>query len=132
MAVRSSVWLGIRRIINDLRAPKNKCRNRSKIVDGLTINAYRSGMKEIKVEITRTTKPYVGLITGADARYGFALEFLEMARKSASYHTAIITAPGEYKLTPGAVACSRRIDTGYIRVSEAGEMTEIQKSEVVL
>ena len=89
-------------------------------------------MNEIKVEITRTTKPYVGLITGADTQYGFALAFLPLARKSSSYHTAVITAPGQYKLTPGAVACSRRIDTGYIRVSEAGEITEIQKSEVVL
>lgn len=89
-------------------------------------------MKEIKVEITRTTKPYVGLITGADAQYGFALDFLPMSRKSASYHTAVIATPGQYKLSPGAVACSRRIDTGYIRVSDAGGITEIQKSEVVL
>ena len=89
-------------------------------------------MNEIKVEITRTTKPYVGLITGADTQYGFALDFLPLTRKSSSYHTATITSPGQYKLTPGAVACSRRIDTGYIRVSEAGEITEIQKSEVVL
>ena len=89
-------------------------------------------MNEIKVEITRTTKPYVGLITGADTQYGFALAFLPLARKSSSYHTAVITAPGQYKLVPGAVVGARRIDTGYIRVSEAGEVTEIQKSEVVL
>lgn len=89
-------------------------------------------MKEIKVEITRTTKPYVGLITGADAQYGFALDFLPLTRKSSSYHTAVITAPGQYKLVPGAVVGVRRIDTGYIRVSDAGEVTEIQKGEVVL
>jgi len=111
---------------------KNKCENRSNPVDSLTISGYGIGMKEIKVEITRTTKPYVGLITGTDSQYGFALEFLPTARKSASYHTAVITQPGQYKLSPGAVACSRRIDTGYIRVNEAGEITEIQKSEVVL
>ena len=102
------------------------------MLDPITITDYGRPMKEIKVEITRTTKPYVGLITGADAQYGFSLEFLPTARKSASYHTAVITQPGQYKLSPGAVACSRRIDTGYIRVSAAGEITEIQKSEVVL
>lgn len=89
-------------------------------------------MKEIKVEITRTTKPYVGLITGADSQYGFALDFLPLTRKSSSYHTAVITAPGQYKLVPGAVVGVRRIDTGYIRVSGDGEVAEIQKSEVVL
>lgn len=107
-------------------------KNRSKIVDTLPISGYGMRMKEIKVEITRTTKPYVGLITGADAQYGFALDFLPLARKSGSYHTAVITAPGQYKLVPGAVVGVRRIDTGYIRVNEAGEVTEIQKSEVVL
>ena len=111
---------------------KNKCKNRPISLASLTITAYGSRMTEIKVEITRTTKPYVGLITGEDAQYGFALEFLPLARKSSSYHTAVITAPGQYKLVPGAVVGVRRIDTGYIRVNDAGEVTEIQKGEVVL
>ena len=38
--IRSSAWLGIRRIINDLRAMKKKMKNRSKIVDSLTISGY--------------------------------------------------------------------------------------------
>ena len=41
VVIRSSVWLGIRRIINDFRTPKNKCRNRSNPVDSLTISGYR-------------------------------------------------------------------------------------------
>ena len=39
--IRSSAWLGIRRIIKDFRTPKNKCRNRSIPVDTLTISGYR-------------------------------------------------------------------------------------------
>jgi hypothetical protein len=35
VVIRSSVWLGIRRIINDFRTPENKCRNRSKTLDVL-------------------------------------------------------------------------------------------------
>jgi hypothetical protein len=89
-------------------------------------------MTKINVDITRNTKPYVGLITGTDGRYGFALEFLPLECKSSKYHTASIEAAGQYKLSPGAVVAARRIDTGYIRVSETGEVTEIRKDEVTL
>jgi len=41
MAVRSSAWLGIRRIFNDLQSLKNKCKNRLKTLDTLTISGYR-------------------------------------------------------------------------------------------
>ena len=41
VVIRSSVWLGIRRIINDFRTPKNKCGNRSKTLDATTISGYR-------------------------------------------------------------------------------------------
>lgn len=51
VVIRSSVWLGIRRIINDFRTPKNKCRNRSIPVDTLTINAYGVCVMKNKYQI---------------------------------------------------------------------------------
>jgi hypothetical protein len=87
---------------------------------------------KISISITRTQKPYVGRITGTDAQYGFALDFLPLARKSAGYHTSEISAPGHYKLSPGATVGTRRIDTGYIVVADDGSVREIEKNEVAL
>ena len=86
----------------------------------------------IEVSISRTTKPYAGEIVGTHSVYGHELAFLPLDRWSAKLHKAIIVKPGQYKLSPGAVVASRRIDTGYIRVSEDGKVTEIAKNEVVL
>ena len=86
----------------------------------------------IKVSITRTTKPYVGRITGEDSVYGFALDFLPIERVSGSYHTSVISEPGQYKLPPGATVGTRRIDTGYVVVADDGTVTEIQKNQVTI
>lgn len=53
VVIRSSVWLGIRRIFNDLQSLKNKCKNLPKIVDSLTITAYRRHMNKTTIELTR-------------------------------------------------------------------------------
>jgi hypothetical protein len=88
-----------------------------------------NNMIAIQVSITRNTKPYIGRITGPDAKYGFALDFLALKRHSAKYHTGEITAPGLYKLAQDATVGARGIDTGYITVTEDGTVTEITKEE---
>jgi hypothetical protein len=95
------------------------------------------GKNEIKIEVVMsgTTKAYAGLITGTDAQYGFALEFLDLTTKSRMLHSATITAPGDYKILPGATVRNeahnsyRRNDTGYLRVSEDGACAEITKDQ---
>lgn len=88
---------------------------------------------EIKIEVSIAgAKAFVGRITGPDAQYGFALEFLPKSQISRTLAKATITEPGYYRVSAGAVAASRRIDTGFIRVDEFGKIAEIQKSEVVL
>jgi len=44
VVIRSSVWLGIRRIINNFRSLKNNCKNLPKPVDTLNITAYGNCM----------------------------------------------------------------------------------------
>jgi len=60
--IGSSAWLGIRRIINDFRSIKNKCENRSKIVDDLTISGYRvQVMKNKNLNIIETYPALAGV-----------------------------------------------------------------------
>ena len=86
-------------------------------------------MNAIQVSITRNAKPYIGLITGADEKYGFALDFLTLKRHSAKYHTGEITKPGIYKLAPDSTVGSRGISNGYIAVAKDGAVAEITKEE---
>ena len=77
-------------------------------------------------------KGYIGEITGTDSKYGFALEFLPTRQISRTLRKATIIKAGQYRVSDGAVVASMRIDTGFIRVDEAGKVTEIKKDEVVL
>jgi len=88
-------------------------------------------MNEIKIEVSlKGPKSYVGKITGADATYGFALDFLPKRDVSRTLAKAAITEPGCYRVPAETVVCSRRIDTGFIRVDESGNVTEITKADV--
>lgn len=86
-------------------------------------------MTAIPVSITRNTKPYIGRITGPDSKYGFALDFADLKRHSAKYHTGEITEAGTYKLSADATVGARGISTGYITVAADGTVTEITKEE---
>lgn len=92
-------------------------------------------MNPLTVQITRTSKPYVLRITGLAPVYGHDGEWLEIHTRG-NVHTAEITTPGDYKLNAAgkgtAVVASRRIDTGYIRVSDDGTVTEITAAQVTL
>jgi hypothetical protein len=85
----------------------------------------------IKVDIGRTTKPYVGKIIGTSERYGFELKFLSITRKSAKYAVAEITEPGFYRLPDDSTIGNRGIRKGFAKVSEDGTVTEVTKDEVV-
>lgn len=78
---------------------------------------------------SRDGNPYVGKITGRDAKFGFALDFLPLARKSAKYHTAEIAEAGDYKVLPGSTVGTWRVDTGYVRIGDDGSVTEISKQD---
>lgn len=91
--------------------------------------AYCRGMININVSLSGT-KTYVGRITGSDPTYRYALAFVALTRKSATHHAATITEPGQYKLSTGAVVGTRRIDTGYITVSDDGAVTEIAAPQI--
>lgn len=87
----------------------------------------------MKIEVGVTgVGAYVGRITGADETYGFALEFLPKTQISRAYAKVEIAGAGQYRVSDGAVIASRRIDTGFIRVSWDGTVTEIQRGEVIL
>src|SRR5262245_9081573 len=88
-------------------------------------------MNTISIEVSLIgAKPYIGMIVGADEKYGYKLQFLKLRRVSRTYHLGTITAAGWYKLLPGSVVGVRRIKTGYVRVHENGEVAEIQQSDV--
>ena len=90
-------------------------------------------MNEIKIEVSMSgAKTFIGRITGTDATYGFALDFLPKTNISRTLARATITESGYYRVSADAVVASRRIDTGFIRVDADGKVAEIQKSEVVL
>jgi hypothetical protein len=96
-------------------------------------------MKENKVtiEISGTTKPWVGKITGRDPKYGFALDFVRSVKRiSARYHKIDITEPGIYRVpTPDVAKVSIpgwRVDSGFLRISEDGAATEITKADAEL
>lgn len=85
----------------------------------------------MNIEVTlKGPKSYVGKITGTDAAYGFALDFLPKRDVSRTLAKATITEPGCYRVPAETVVCNRRIDSGFIRVDEAGVVTEIQKADV--
>ena len=89
-------------------------------------------VNEIKIEVSlKGPKSYVGRITGTDATYGFALEFGEKTNISRTLAKSIITQPGCYRVPAETVINNRRIDTGFIRVDEAGNVTEIAKADVI-
>ena len=88
-------------------------------------------VNEIKIEvILKGPKSYVGKITGPDATYGFAMEFCEKTNISRTLAKATITQPGCYRVPGETVINSRRIDTGFVRVDESSNVTEITKSDV--
>lgn len=85
---------------------------------------------QIEVSITRTTKPYVGRIVGLSERYGFDLEFCRgIKRHSSKHHTITVTEAGVYRTNDDVTIGSRGVTSGFFRVSEAGEVTEISKDE---
>lgn len=84
----------------------------------------------MKTEITLATKDrhYVGRVTGLDATYGFALDFIELRQISRGMHKLDLDVDGTYKITPGSTVNNRRNDTGYLRIA-GGIATEITKAE---
>ena len=106
------------------------------------INLYR--LKKVVTFLLMTTnqftitaevsaeKNYLAKVTGLDSRFGHAVTFLAADRKvgkKVAYYT--INEAGIYKHAPRTLtlANSRR-DTGFVKVSEEGEVTEITAEEV--
>lgn len=90
------------------------------------------GVMEIEVSITRCTKPFVGLITGTDAKYGFSLDFVrEIERKSSKHHIITVIEPGLYKTTEDVTIGNRGITSGYFQVTTEGDVIELTKEQVI-
>jgi len=88
----------------------------------------------IQIQIKGESTKWLAKCEGLSAIYGHKVEFLTHTKKvSSKLHYYTITEAGIYKHAPriGEVVGKFRCDTGFLRITEAGEVTEISKEDAL-